>query len=118
MKPGRKGLMYIAGPYSGTTPRPVLSNVRLASAWAGLMAKRGWVPVVPHLWHYMQEEARGFSYEDWIALGLALLRRCDAILMIPGWQESTGARGELALAQKLGLKTYFCGSDETIRRGK
>lgn len=36
----------------------------------------------------------GFSYKEYIDMGLCELMRCDAIYFIPGWEESPGARLE------------------------
>jgi hypothetical protein len=37
---------------------------------------------------------------------LEILRRVDAIFMLPGWENSEGSKGELALAITLGLPVY------------
>jgi len=40
------------------------------------------------------------------AYSMNWLRRCDAILLTPGWEMSPGTRAELTEAQKLGLKVF------------
>jgi hypothetical protein len=35
---------------------------------------------------------------------LAALLRCDAIVMLPGWEHSRGARCEVSLAAELGMR--------------
>lgn len=47
-----------------------------------------------------------FSFKDCIMWDLAAIAECDGIVLLPLWQESTGAKLEKALADALGLKTY------------
>lgn len=49
----------------------------------------------------------GFSINDAIDRDIAALKRCDAIYMLNGWEHSTGARAELALANWKGLCVYY-----------
>ena len=35
------------------------------------------------------------SYEDYMALDLAILKTCDVIVMLPTWKESAGAEREM-----------------------
>ena len=44
--------------------------------------------------------------EQWLEIDLMVLRKCDAIFMMPGWHKSEGACIEYAEAKKCGLKIY------------
>jgi Domain of unknown function (DUF4406) len=37
---------------------------------------------------------------------LAMLERMDAMLLVPGWEHSTGVEGEVALANSLGIPVF------------
>ena len=52
----------------------------------------------------------GFSYKEYIDMGLCELMRCDAIYLLPGWGESPGARLEHLYSITTGL-TIICGGD-------
>lgn len=46
----------------------------------------------------------GFEYEDYMALDLLILSRCDAIYLLRDWKNSPGAKRELEEAKRLGLQ--------------
>jgi hypothetical protein len=46
----------------------------------------------------------GLTEADYMAVGITMLQRADAIFLLSGWQFSAGARAEHALALKLGLE--------------
>ena len=46
----------------------------------------------------------GFSYKDYIDMGLCELMRCDAIYLLKGWERSDGANLEYLYAETVGLK--------------
>lgn len=35
------------------------------------------------------------------------MRRCDAVVLVDGWQYSSGAHAEIKEARKMGLKVYL-----------
>lgn len=92
--------VYVAGPY---TNGDVGANVRAAILAADELLTAGHVPFVPHLahfWHLVTPR----RYEDWLALDLAWLPLCEAVLRLPGY--SLGADREVARARELGLPVY------------
>jgi hypothetical protein len=48
----------------------------------------------------------GFSYKEYIDMGLCELMRCDAIVLLPGWRDSLGATLEFQYAQTVGMEIY------------
>jgi hypothetical protein len=48
----------------------------------------------------------GFDYKDYIDMGLCELMKCDAIYMIDGWEESSGARLEHMYATTTNMKIF------------
>lgn len=97
----RHKFVYVAGPY--TQGDPVL-NVRAAVAAADELLNLGLVPFVPHLshlWHTISPK----PYDAWIRLDLYWLRKCDALLRLPG--PSHGADAEVAYAVDLGIPVYY-----------
>lgn len=47
------------------------------------------------------------SYDDYMAIDIRLLQKCDAIYMLKGYEYSNGARREYAEAVKLGMKIMY-----------
>jgi len=102
-------LLYIAGPYSSPDPiHGVEQNVSRASAIALEAWRAGWAVICPHKNTYPFHHCADIPESVWLAGDIAMLVKCDAILMIPGWFHSAGARGEyeFALANGLGVFDY------------
>lgn len=92
--------IYIAGPY---TKGDVVMNVRAAVEAAEEVIKIGYMPYVPHLshlWHCMSPH----DIDYWYRLDNEWLKRCDALVRLPG--ESSGADAEVRLADSLGIPVF------------
>ena len=96
--------IYVAGPYTSDTARGTQLNVNKAIEVGCKLIKKGYVPYIPHLCHYIWLNPCGnFEYDTWTKLGIEWLSICDCFYMIA---ESPGANKELEFAQKLGIPIF------------
>lgn len=97
-------VVYIAGPYRAASEWQVLENIRRAESLALEAWKLGAAVICPH------KNTAFFGGaapdETWLKGDLEILGRCDAILCVPGWEQSVGAKGEVQLARSLGLPVF------------
>lgn len=56
--------------------------------------------------NYARVTGRGF-YREILALDIAALNNCDAIYMLPDYEDSPGALAELAFARAVGMVEMF-----------
>jgi len=100
-------LAYVAGPYTADTLDGVEENCRRARLVGKELAKCGPTvfPVVPHQTGRDMEDIG--DYEYWCEATLELMRRCDVVYAMQGWENSKGARGEVAEANKLGIPVIY-----------
>ena len=86
--------VYIAGPMTGL---PQFNRPAFHQAALNLSFEHH-VPLNPAIL------PDGLTEADYLAVGITMLQRADAIFLLTGWQFSAGARAENALALKLGLE--------------
>lgn len=94
-------LAYIAGKYTGHTREEVQANIDAAEAVGKEMLLRGMVPIIPHRITGHWERDQRFDHMDhgdWMKACIAMLSKCDVIVMCPGWIESKGALEEHSYA--------------------
>jgi hypothetical protein len=99
-------IVYVAGPFSAKDRAGVEANIRTAVDVGLMVARLGFCPLVPHsnTAHPMYEAVR--DYHFWIAATAALLRCCHAVVLVPGWEHSSGACGEVEIALLRGVPVY------------
>lgn len=107
--------VYISGPITGVP----IEKARLAfKNAAAAMAMRGYEPVNPcdlptpagcpcPDTSGTGGSGTGHTWSCYMRKDIAALATCDAILMLPGWQGSHGARREFDIANTLGLDVMF-----------
>lgn len=96
-------LVYLAHAFRGPTPWHVAENVRRAERWALEVARCGAFPIIPGAVAHFDGQ---LDDEFWLTGTLALMRRCDAVFLVPGWRESKGATAECAEATAMGLPVF------------
>jgi len=92
-------LIYTAGPYRGDVDK----NITKARMVAIELWESGHAVICPHMNTAYFNEDCGIEDDDYIRGDLKILERCDAIVMIPGWEKSAGATAEhnFATTQKI-----------------
>lgn len=98
-------LVYVSGKYSAPTHDEVQANIDAAAVIAKELWQKGHAVICPHL-NTAHFEIPGVTYEDYIKGDLNMVRRCDAMVMVPGWKDSRGACEERAYAEQLGIPIY------------
>jgi nucleoside 2-deoxyribosyltransferase len=97
-------VIYIAGKYRGPNAWAIEQNIRAAEDVAARVWAAGHVALCPHAnSRHMDGVA---SDEVFLAGTLELMRRCDAVVLVPNWRDSEGARAEVAEAERLGLPVF------------
>lgn len=98
-------VVYVAGPFSGADAWEIHCNVHCANTLARDVARLGAAPLTPHAIgaHFHGTE----SYEFWCAATLEMMRRCDAVVFVEGWEFSRGSVAERQEAACLGIPCFF-----------
>lgn len=99
-------LLYIAGPFSAPTPGEIEANIDAAEAYALVAWKRGWAVICPHKNSAGFETVAEIPDSVWYRGYLEMVSRCDAVLLIPGWQDSLGAMAEKTEAERHGIRVF------------
>lgn len=94
-------LVYIAGPFRGPTTWDIAQNVRAAETLGLEVALAGYMPVIPHANTAL---FNGQCTEQfWLDGTLLLLSRCEALITLSNWEQSSGAKAEVAYAKEHGI---------------
>ena len=104
-------ILYISGPYSAGNGRTVADNIAIARKYAVAAWKLGWAAVCPHLnTAHFEDLCPNLGHTDWLDGDLTILSRLDpyvdAMLLLPGWEQSKGARLERDWAIHLNLEVF------------
>lgn len=100
-------LVYVAGPYRSKTPEGVVENIENARRVAIDIWESGNVAICPHLNTARFELDCRCEDTQYLTGDLQILARCDSIVMIPGWENSEGAKVELAFAEAREIPVYY-----------
>lgn len=113
MSDSRKKVVYVAGPFRAASAYVagqqdsfgILTNIMAAMQVSLELWRAGLVGLCPH--------GNTFCFQNsapddvWLDGDIELMRRCDAVLMVPGWERSSGARAEKEIAENEGIPVYF-----------
>ncbi len=101
-------VVYVAGPYTGKTPEEVDANIDRARELAIKVCNdKGWMPLTPHLnTGTIGTMCRNASESFWIAAYLRILGSTDAVVLVPGWENSPGTLLEIEEAKRKGIPVF------------
>lgn len=87
-----------------------LNGAAFADAASSLRAA-GFDVVSPAEVHHPGETGPGsLPWVDYLRTDLRAMLECDAIVLLPGWRASDGARLELRTAVSLGFQVFYYGA--------
>ena len=98
-------IAYIAGKYRAPTEWDVVQNIRVAEAVALKYWGLGYAVICPHKNGALLSGA--LSDTELISGHIELMKRCDVVVMIPGWTDSKGAVEEHRIAQEKELEIIY-----------
>ncbi|MFV0576080.1 MAG: DUF4406 domain-containing protein [Vibrio sp.] len=88
--------IYIAGPMGGLPDE----NRKTFHTADVLFSNMGYSVLNPALL------PDGLEQHEYMDICLAMVRSCDSVFMLPGWEDSLGAQAEYHLAKKLGKYVF------------
>ncbi len=90
--PNARPVIYVAGPFRGASAWDIEENIRRAERLALDVWRLGAACVCPHTNTRFFQGAAPDTV--WLEGDLAILARCDAVLLTEDWERSAGARAE------------------------
>lgn len=97
-------VVYTAGAFRGANHWEQEQNIRRAEALSLEVWRRGFPCVSPHC---NTRNFQGAAPDDvWLAGDLVILSKCDAILLVPGWEKSSGTIAEVEYAKLHGIPVF------------
>jgi len=98
-------VIYLAGPFRAPNSWEIEQNIRRAETLALEVWKMGAACICPHSnTRFFQGAAPD---ELWLDGDLAMVKKCDGILMTPDWKESVGATVEHDTAMQHDIPVFY-----------
>lgn len=97
-------VVFVSGPYTAKDAVVKQGYIRQAKEASHRLWQEGFAVICPHT---NSGDFAGIAPERTFLEGyLELLRRSDAVLLLPGWDQSRGARAEMGEATVKGIPVY------------
>jgi hypothetical protein len=95
----------VGGPFSGKTPEEKEQNIVATERLGIEVAEAGGAPIVPNSMGRTWSGSPG--YEVWMEITLSILARCQAFIVTPDWDRSSGTRREVEASLFLGVPVFY-----------
>jgi hypothetical protein len=97
-------LVYIAGPYTGSSYHQTEAYMTYAREWAEKVARAGHAFYCPHLnTAHFDAIAPDVPKYFWREMNLNVLHRCDALLLVPAWENDEATQRDVHYAEEWGI---------------
>ena len=107
----KKGIVYLACPYSDAIGPVRETRAQIANRVAGDLIRKGHVVYSPisHCHEIAKECNLNTTWENWKEFDEAFLSLCSEmrVIKIPGWKNSRGVKMEMEIAQRLNMPIKF-----------
>lgn len=102
-------IIYLAGPIRPKGKRTLEDNVATAKNIALRLWKAGYAVISPHANSDLPITLADKVVEagKWLKGDLEIMSRCDAVVVLPDWEQSEGTRGEVVFAQERNIPVFF-----------
>ena len=100
-------VIYVAGKYSADSEWEKWQNIQHASEIARQLWLKGWAVICPHRNTMFMGTDKADDCKLWLDGDMEILKRCDAIYMLMGWDDSVGACEEISHAIRNDLLVYL-----------
>jgi hypothetical protein len=98
-------VIYIAGPFRGPHARIIEANVRRAEDLSWEVWALGAAAICPHTMTRFWQDS--LPDDVWLVGDLAILAKCDGLIVTEDWMHSVGARAEVRYAEEHGLPAFL-----------
>ena len=90
-------VIYCAGALRGSGAIDYIQNMHKMIRWGIAVMKCGHAPVVPCLDILVALVGGSFGFNDLFNVSAAILRKCDKMIILPGWEASEGVKEEIRI---------------------
>jgi len=102
-------VVYVAGPFSANNVVDVLKNIGRGQKMCAKLFKLGFAPFCP--WHdrtfITDNPDDDFSVEEFYRYSLEFLKRSDVMMVMSGWENSSGTKKEIEFAHTQKITVCF-----------
>lgn len=88
-------IAYVAGPYRAKTKLGIIKNIMAARKIAKELWKLGYSVICPHSNSGLFS---GIPEEIFLEGDIEILKKCDVVVLVPGWENSSGTMNEIQIA--------------------
>lgn len=115
---GKQLVAYVSGPYRDARGVWwVEQNIRAAEAVAVALWGMGFAAICPHTNTKHMDGAFPASDDVFLNGDLAIVRKCDLVVMVGHWSRSAGALKELAEADRHGIPAFRWSDHQSMLSG-